>query len=269
MHTRTHTHATQSIKEDKQNITKTEQNSEKLLHTHTHTHTHTRTCNKINQIWGEGKDESNKIKKWTSPSVSQCVSQPNDHLHLLGSQLTGSSQTNHKRGGHSSAPHSSLLTPSTLRSLNPHTGTSPHIQGPNTCTRVWKILNIQVHSHTCDTCRVPTPADVHQKYWIYKFTHASTTHTGPLHLPVCVKNIKSTSTLPQCGTYRAPTSADAHKKYWIYKYVRDLQHIQGCVSKILNLQVHSHTHHTYRAGAVCQKYWIYKYTPTPTTHTRP
>ena len=144
-----------------------------------------------------------------------------------------------------------------------------HIQGPHTYCCVWKILNIQVHSHTCDTCRVPTPADVHQKYWIYKFTHASTTHTGPLHLPVCVKNIKSTSTLPQCGTYRAPTSADAHKKYWIYKYVRDLQHIQGCVSKILNLQVHSHTHHTYRAGAVCQKYWIYKYTPTPTTHTGP
>ena len=149
-----------------------------------------------------------------------------------------------------------------------------HIKGPHTYWCVWKILNIQVQSHTCDTCRVPTPADVHQKYWIYKFTHASTTHTGPLHLPVCVKNIKSTSTFPHLWPIQGP-------------------HICGCVWKILTLQVHSHnvahtgpphlqmriknikstsmsqTCSTYRAGAVCQKYWIYKYTPTPTTHTGP
>ena len=119
-------------------------------------------------------------------------------------------------------------------------------------------------------------------------------HTGPPHLLLCVKNIKSTSTLPHMWHMQGPYTC-------------------RCASKILNLQVHSCIHHTYRAPtpagvwkilnlqvhshnvahtgpphlqmrikniestsmsetcstyrAVCQKYWIYKYTPTPTTHT--
>ena len=125
----------------------------------------------------------------------------------------------------------------------------PHIQGPYTCRCVWKILNLQAHSHTCGPYRAPTSVDVCEKYRIYKYTptmwhiqgppicgcvwkiltlqvHShNVAHTGPPHLQMCIKNIKSTSMSQTCSTYRA--------------------------------------------GAVCQKYWIYKYTPTPTTHTGP
>ena len=168
----------------------------------------------------------------------------------------------------------------------------PHIQGPYTCRCVWKILNLQAHSYTCGPYRAPTSADVCEKYWIYKYTptlwhiqgphicrcaskilnlqvcprpvaHTGlwlcvkkywiykytptpATHTGPQHLQMCMKNTESTSTLPHmqmCINNVESTSI--------------LPHLLMCMKNIKSLQVHSYTHHIYRApppADVHQKY---------------
>ena len=79
-------------------------------------------------------------------------------------------------------------------------------------------------------------------------------HTGPQHLRTCVKNIKYTSAPPHlllCVKNIKYTSALPHMWHMQDPYTC------RCASKILNLEVHSCIHHTYRAptpAGVCEKY---------------
>lgn len=80
-------------------------------------------------------------------SASECtLSQL--YLHLLLGNLTGCSQTHCQRCGDSTWAKSPLLSTTILQRLNPHPWPPPHIESPDTCGTICKLMFKLTHQQT-------------------------------------------------------------------------------------------------------------------------